>query len=142
MPLNLIKLAVGVTDLDHLADIQSRRALTVENRTVIPVYTRRVPKRAEEILAGGSIYWVVRGSVLVRQPVLSIDCGVDEEGESYCTLGVSAERVRTVPTPKRPFQGWRYLEAEAAPRDLGDGAGEGDEMPPEMAAELRALGLL
>lgn len=142
MPLHLIKLAVGVRDLDHMAEVQGRRAYTVDGQTVIPVYTRRVPKRGEEILAGGSIYWVVRGNVAVRQRVLAIDTGVDEEGESYCTLGIDAELVPTVPTAHRPFQGWRYLDPQAAPKDLVDGGGQGEELPAHLAAELRSLGLL
>ncbi|WP_052293683.1 DUF1489 family protein [Azospirillum sp. B510] len=142
MPLHLIKLAVGVRDLDHLAELQDRRATTATGQTRIPVYTRRLPKRGGELLAGGSIYWVIKGSVLVRQPILAIDTDTDEEGESYCTLQLAADRVPTVPTPHRPFQGWRYLSAEAAPRDLAAADGAGDELPAGMAAELRALGLL
>lgn len=142
MPLHLIKLAVGIRDLDHLTDVQARRAYKADGRSIVPVHTRRVPKRGEEILAGGSIYWVVRGSVLARQRVLAIDTGVDEEGESYCTLGIDAELVPTVPTAHRPFQGWRYLDPQAAPKDLADAGGQGDELPPHLAAELRSLGLL
>ena len=142
MPLHLIKLAVGIRDLDHLTEVQARRALHVDGRSIVPVHTRRVPKRGEEILAGGSIYWVVRGSVTARQRVLAIDTGVDEEGESYCTLGLEAELVPTVPTAHRPFQGWRYLDPQAAPKDLAEAGGQGDELPAHLAAELRSLGLL
>lgn len=142
MPLHLIKLAVGVRDLDHLAELQDRRAVMADGQTRIPVYTRRLPKRGDELLAGGSIYWVIKGSVLVRQPILAIDTATDEEGESYCTLQIAADRVQTVPTPHRPFQGWRYLTAESAPQDLSAAGGAGDELPADMAAELRALGLL
>lgn len=142
MPLHLIKLAVGVRDLDHLAELQDRRAVMADGQTRIPVYTRRLPKRGDELLAGGSIYWVIKGSVLVRQPILAIDTATDEEGKSYCTLQIAADRVQTVPTPHRPFQGWRYLTAEAAPQDLSAAGGAGDELPADMAAELRALGLL
>ncbi|CAO3351728.1 DUF1489 family protein [Azospirillum melinis] len=142
MPLHLIKLAVGVRDLDHLAELQDRRAVTAGGQTRIPVYTRRLPKRGDELLAGGSIYWVIKGSVLVRQPILAIDTDTDEEGESYCTLHLASDRVQTVPTPHRPFQGWRYLTTEAAPQDLSAVGGAGIEMPADMAAELRELGLL
>ena len=142
MPLHLIKLAVGVRDLDHLAELQDRRAVMADGQTRIPVYTRRLPKRGDELLAGGSIYWVIKGSVLVRQPILAIDTATDEEGESYCTLQIAADRVETVPTPHRPFPGWRYLTAEAAPQALSAAGGAGDELPADMAAELRALGLL
>lgn len=142
MPLHLIKLAVGIRDLDHLTEVQDRRAAVHDGRPRIPVYTRRLPKRGDEILDGGSIYWVIKGSVAARQRVLAIDTGTDEEGESYCTLQLDAERVPTVPTAHRPFQGWRYLAPEAAPRDLSDAGGGGDELPAHLAAELRALGLL
>ncbi|AWK86429.1 DUF1489 family protein [Azospirillum thermophilum] len=142
MPLHLIKLAVGVRDLDHMAEIQERRASLVDGRSLIPLHTRRTPKRAEEILAGGSLYWVIRGSVAVRQRIVGIDSGVDAEGEGFCILQLDGERVPTVPLPHRPFQGWRYLEPEKAPRDLADGQGEGDALPAHMVAELRALGLL
>lgn len=142
MPLHLIKLSVGIDDIDHLAAVQARRARTVEGRPVIPVITRRLPKRAEEVLAGGSIYWVIRGSVAARQRVVSIDTAVNEEGESCCILGMDPQLVPTVPTPHRPFQGWRYLDPQAAPKDLAEAGGKGDELPAHLATELRALGLL
>ncbi len=138
MPLNLIKLAVGISDIDHLREVQARRAAD----GIVPVYTRMVPKRADEIVGSGSLYWVIRGSTCVRQRVLAIDTGVDEEGKGYCTISVDAEPVPTIPTAQRPFQGWRYLEPAAAPADLSGAAGAGDELPPHLAAELRALGLL
>ena len=138
MPLNLIKLAVGINDIDHLREVQARRAAD----GIVPVYTRMLPKRADEIIGSGSLYWVIRGSTCVRQRVLAIDTGVDEEGKGYCIINVDAEPVPTVPTAQRPFQGWRYLEPAAAPADLSGAAGAGDELPPHLAAELRALGLL
>lgn len=137
MPLNLIKLAVGIRDIDHLREVHARRAAD----GIVPVYTRMVPKRAEEIVGSGSLYWVIRGSTCVRQRVVAIDTGVDEDGKGCCVIGVTANLVPTVPTAQRPFQGWRYLEPAAAPADLSD-AGAGDELPPHLAAELRALGLL
>ncbi len=142
MPLHLIKLAVGIRDLDHLGEVQARRARAVEGRSVVPVHTRQTPRRGAEILAGGSLYWVVRGSVAVRQRILAIDSAVDEEGESHCTISVDAGLVPTVPTVHRPFQGWRYLDPQAAPMDLAEAGGEGGGLPPHLAAELRALGLL
>jgi len=138
MPLNLIKLAVGIRDIDHLREVQARRAAD----GIVPVYTRMVPKRAEEIVGAGSLYWVIRGSTCVRQRVVAIDTGVDEDGRGFCTIRVEAEPVPTVPTAQRPFQGWRYLEPATAPADLSGAAGDGDELPPHLAAELRALGLL
>ncbi|HYH38897.1 MAG TPA: DUF1489 domain-containing protein [Azospirillum sp.] len=138
MPLNLIKLAVGIRDIDHLREVQARRAAD----GIVPVYTRMIPKRAEEIVGSGSLYWVIRGSTCVRQRVVAIDTGVDDDGKGYCIIGVTADLVPTVPTAQRPFQGWRYLEPAAAPADLSGAGGAGDELPPHLAAELRSLGLL
>lgn len=138
MPLHLIKLAVGIRDIDHLREVQARRAAD----GIVPVYTRMAPKRAGEIAGAGSLYWVIRGSTCVRQRVRAIDTGVDEDGKGYCVIGVEVDLVPTVPTVQRPFQGWRYLEPVAAPVDLSGAGGVGDELPPHLAAELRALGLL
>ena len=143
MPLHLIKLAVGINDIDHLREVQARRAQPRgDGSFLVPVYTRQLPKRGSEIVGAGSLYWVIRGSTMVRQRVLAIDTAVDEDGKSYCIIGVDAEAVPTIPTAQRPFQGWRYLEPEAAPADLSEGGEGGDELPPHLAAELKALGLL
>lgn len=142
MPLHLIKLAVGINDLDHLAEVQNRRATLVDGGTLIPLRTRRLPKRGAEILEGGSLYWVIKGSVAAHQRILAIDTATDEEGESCCILQLAGERVPTVPTLHRPFQGWRYLAPEKAPRDLSESGGGGEPLPAHLAAELRALGLL
>lgn len=141
MPLHLIKLAVGVSDLDHLADVQRRRLAVHGDRPAIPLTTRRVPRRAPEILDGGSLYWVVRGTILVRQRVLGVETAVDAEGQGFCILQLDPELVPTVPAQRRPFQGWRYLEPDDAPGDR-TGAGEGDALPDHLVSELRALGLM
>lgn len=141
MPVHLIKLAVGVRDVDHIRDLQSRRLQTRgDGVPVVPVHTRNVPKRGAEACDGGSLYWVIRGSVAVRQRLIAVEATRNAEGEPACILWLDPGLVETVPAAHRPFQGWRYLEPAAAPPDLA-GAGGGD-LPPDMAAELRALGLL
>lgn len=142
MPLHLIKLAVGVDDIDHLRSIQARRAVPHGSGATVPLSTGFAPKRAAEILDGGSIYWVIRGTVRARQRILAIDGAVDAEGKKHCRLTLDAEVVEVAGAAHRPFQGWRYLEPKDAPPDLADTAGEGGELPPHMVAELRALGLL
>lgn len=143
MPLHLIKLAVGVRDVDHIRDLQSRRLQTrSDGRPVVPVHTRNVPKRGAEVCDGGSLYWVIRGSVAVRQPMVAIEATRNAEGEPACILWLDPGLVETVPAAHRPFQGWRYLEPAAAPPDLAGTGDDGGDLPPEMAAELRALGLL
>jgi hypothetical protein len=136
VPLHLLKLAVGVENLDHLRTIRAARSA---ERGGNWVYTRNRPRQAAEILAGGSIYWVIRGHIRVRQQVTGFRGQRDDNGRRYCLIEVDAELVLTVSRSWRPFQGWRYLPAEDAPADLRGAA----ELPGDrMLAELRALGLI
>jgi hypothetical protein len=136
MPLHLLKLAVGVEDLDHLRKI---RAVRAAGRGGNWVYTRNHPRRAPEILAGGSIYWIIRGHVRVRQLVIGFRRAQDDNGRRYCLIEVDERLVPTLSRPWRPFQGWRYLSPEDAPADRS----EADELPPDrLLAELRFLGLI
>ena len=102
--------------------------------------TRNRPRRADEILDGGSIYWIIKGVMIARQKIIDLAAVQRDDGRPACGLVLSSELVATIPTKMRIFQGWRYLEPEDAPADL---IGAGDEsMPPALAAELRALGIL
>jgi hypothetical protein len=138
MTVHLIKLCVGVSDVQELADWQERRLR--QTKRVYHV-TRMVPKRAGELSDGGSIYWVIRGAVLVRQRILAVERYTDEEGIGRCKLVFDPELVPVRPVPRRAFQGWRYLKPADAPLDLPPRT-EGDELPPKLRAELAALGLL
>ncbi|MCW2247703.1 hypothetical protein M2352_003337 [Azospirillum fermentarium] len=141
MTLHLIKLAVGVRDVEHLTAVQAPRlAMTGGGVRAVPVHTRQTPKRATDLLPGGSLYWVIRGSVAARQTLLDLESGTDSEGDPFCRIWVSAEVIPTRPLSHRPFQGWRYLVPEAAPPDQK--AGDGSDLPPALQAELRDLGLL
>jgi hypothetical protein len=129
MALHLIKLCVGVSEVGELADwCKQRRPI---------VHTRQTPKRAAEILEGGSLYWVIKGQVLVRQAILAIDT-IEEGPASRCEILLDQTPLRTAPQPRRAFQGWRYLTAEDAPVDLSNDAGE--DLPAELAVALRSLG--
>ncbi len=139
MPLHLIKLSVGSEDIEDLRRWHAQRL--AETGRVFH-RTRMMPRRREELLAGGSIYWVIKGLVTVRQRLLGIERISYSDGTPATELVLDPEYHRTVPTPHRPFQGWRYLLPEDAPPDLGDVSGQLGEMPPEMLAELRHLGLL
>lgn len=141
MSVHLIKLAVGVDEAAQIPVYQARRLRPFGTQSVVPVHTRNQPRRADEVLDGGSLYWVVRGVVRCRQRVQGFDGGVDGEGNPFCLILVDPTLVPTVPMPRRPFQGWRYLEPEAAPPDLAAAGGE-TGMPAELVAELRELGLL
>jgi hypothetical protein len=138
-PLHLLKMAVGVGDIDELRRF---RAARLKERGGSWVYTRNHPRRSEEVLAGGSIYWVIRGQIRVRQRVTGFRSERDDNGRAYCLIVVDPELVPTVLRPWRPFQGWRYLTPADAPPDAPVGPGGIAAMPERMLAELRALGLL
>ena len=136
MPLHLLKLAVGIETIDHLRRV---RAARTAERGGNWVYTRNHPRRAQEVLAGGSIYWVIRGQIRARQLVTGFRRRRDDNGRRYCLIEVDEKLIPTLSRPWRPFQGWRYLPAGDAPADCSDAA----EPPSDnMLAELRALGLL
>lgn len=145
MTLHLLKLCVGAESVeDHRAWIAAR--IDALRKAGLPPEqahtTRMIPKRADEIIGTGSLYWVTKGKVQSRQRIVDIRPFVDAQGISRCDLVLDPELVLTVPQPRRPFQGWRYLKPEDAPRDLADGAAALAEMPSEMRAELSELGLL
>lgn len=138
MALHLIKLAVGVESIEHFRDLQTAR---IKREGALTHVTRMMPRRKDELLDGGSLYWVIKGFVLVRQRILDIGQLVGEDGIRRCHILRDPEFVMTAAQPRRPFQGWRYLRAEDAPRDLPTNA-ELDNMPPKMRAELLELGLI
>ena len=136
MPLHLVKLAVGIDDIDDLRRIREARAA---ERGGSWVYTRNHPRRAQEVLAGGSIYWVIRGQIRVRQRVTGLRRERDNTGRRYCLIEIDAELVPTLPRACRPFQGWRYLSPGDAPPDRPAAAAPALD---RMLGELRALGLI
>jgi hypothetical protein len=142
MALHLIKLAVGVDDVEHLRKLQQQRRKERRQKPASPhwVFTRNTPRRADELLDGGSLYWVIRGVVRCRQQLVGFDEARDAEGEKYCRIKVRRTVVPTAPKAMRPFQGWRYFEDELAPSDLRQG--DTTDVPREMGVELRRLGLL
>ncbi len=136
--LHLMKLAVGVRDPAHLHDLQ---ALRVVEDPPLMHRTRLMPRRAAEVAAGGSLYWVIAGSMLVRQRVLDIVPDAKVDGSACAAILLDPALVAVAGRPVRPFQGWRYLAPEAAPPDLAAG-GVDDGLPPNLAQILRELCLL
>ena len=145
MPLHIVKLCVGVDAVEELQDWVERRLADMRRRGDRPEQrhtTRMVPRRAEELLAGGSLYWVIRGSIQVRQRLLDIRPFRDGEGVQRCHLVLEPRLTPTEWQPRRAFQGWRYLEANDAPADLAGSRAAVAALPPELRRELADLGLL
>jgi hypothetical protein len=143
MTVHILKLCVGADDIDDLRSWQDKRRTRRRGiGAYVPGWTRNMPRRQDEVTGGGSLYWVIRGVIQVRQRILGMERQLDGDGVPFCRFFYDPELVRTEPRPHRAFQGWRYLAPEDAPRDLA-ALGKGNRgMPAEMAAELRALGLL
>lgn len=144
MALNLIKLCVGVSAVEELqAFVDSRlEHRRLANKPIEQIHTTRMmPKRKEELLAGGSLYWVIKGNVQARQILLDIRPFVDEQGIKRCDLVFEPRLIHTHWQPRRAFQGWRYLTIEDAPKDLGKGDTSA-QLPGHLKAELAELGLL
>lgn len=138
MPLHLIKLAVGAASLQDVAAWQQARAARTPP---LRHRTRNFPRRAAEILDGGSIFWVVRGVVTARQRVLDILQAQEPDGRACADIVLDPLLVPVRPRPHKPFQGWRYLAAPDAPPD--DEAGQTEaHLPEAMRRELQVLGLL
>lgn len=133
MAIHLIKLCVGPASLAELEAWQAGRQELMH-------ITRNTPKRADELLDGGSLYWIIKGWICARQKLLELRPLVID-GVPHCGLALAPELVRVVPRQFRPFQGWRYLKPEDAPQDLPQGKGI-DGMPEEMVKELARLGLM
>ena len=143
MALHLIKLCVGCDSVKDLEDwILEKRRRTRGKKTEHIHTTRMAPKRADELTGGGSIYWVIRGEVMCRQKMLAVRPFVDKAGVGRCRLVLEPKVVPVEPRPWRAFQGWRYLAAKDAPRDLDRVAPGARAMPETMRRELRELGLL
>jgi hypothetical protein len=140
---HLLKLCVGADAVEDLVAWQAGRIAEARaaGQDPRPVHvTRMRPRREAELMDGGSLYWVIKGMVLARQRILALEERVSADGIARCALRLDPEVVRTHPQPRRPFQGWRYLRQEDAPRDLM-GREDGD-LPPAMAAGLGLVGVI
>jgi len=138
--LNIIKLCVGAESVEDLTDWHRAHAHVWAPGTTEHV-TRMWPKRDAELLQGGSLYWVIKGVIQARQRLLGLAERRGGDGILRCALVLDAEVIRTENALRRPFQGWRYLEADEAPRDLPKGRAMDDALPPELAAALAEIGL-
>lgn len=137
---NILKLCVGAESVEDLVSWHD------ENRGRWPLgqtvhVTRMWPKREAEVLAGGSLYWVIRGLVLCRQRILALEPVDEGDGIQRCGLVLDAEVIRTQPAPRRPFQGWRYLPPEESPPDIAVTRRGEEVLPPGLAEAMAEFGL-
>ena len=145
MALHLIKLCVGCDSVKELREwIREKLAEKKKRRQPLERFhtTRMMPKRVDELLDGGSLYWVIRGEILCRERILAVRPFVDKDGIGRCRLVLDGKPKLTEPRPYRAFQGWRYLAVKDAPKDLDRAAPGAAKMPEGLRRELRGLGLL
>lgn len=137
MALHLIKLCVGA---DTVEDLEAWRDQIAPGNRPMHHVTRMTPKRREEILDGGSLYWVIKRVIQVRQRIIDLEEVTGDDGIARCCIWLDRELILTAPRPKKPFQGWRYLKATDAPPDLSGPAGGGEDLPGDLRAKLIELG--
>ena len=147
MTLHLIKLCVGCDSIEDLAHWQCERLKQMrrdgQKKPQLFHRTFQTPKRREELLNGGSLYWVIKGVIQARQRLLDFRTGRKDDGSHCCLLILKNKLIAVRPTPRRAFQGWRYLSPEDAPPDLNTAVSDGlARMPPKLRQQLAELGLI
>lgn len=145
MTVHLVKLCVGVETVQELKVWQDERLKRLKRAGKTPELCHRTlqaPRRREEVLDGGSLYWVIKGVILVRQRILDLRPDIKDDGTACCGIVLDRELVATRAQARRAFQGWRYLPAADAPADLRVVESDNSEMPKAMRADLRELRLI
>lgn len=138
--INIVKLSVGTESLDDLMTWQQRRRAQLKDGQYYHV-TRMWPKREDELLSGGSIYWVIKGVIQCRQDIVGLREVIGQDGIRRCALCLAPEVIRVAATPRKAFQGWRYLTPADAPPDLSGDQQREDPLPPELSKALAAIGV-
>ena len=138
--INILKLCVGADTVEDLTEWQHSHRDLWPKGTARHV-TRMWPKREAEVTSGGSLYWVIKGVVLARQRILRLEEVFGADGIRRCGLVLDVDVIRTAPAPRRPFQGWRYLDPMESPRDLPKARAKEEMLPPELARALADIGL-
>lgn len=137
---HLLKLSVGSASIEQMIDWQRRRSSQRRDGHYYHL-TRMRPKREAEILDGGSLYWVIQGVILARQEITALEEMTGEDGIQRCAIFLAPKVIRVAPTPKRPFQGWRYLDPKDAPPDLATSRPGESDLPPRLMAALAEIGV-
>lgn len=142
MAIHLQKLSVGSESIQTLKDWQKTVVRRRLKKGLSPHHihvTRMFPKRKEELLKGGSIYWVIKGLLQCRNEIVDLQETTTSDGRRACAIVMTPKLIPVVPHPKRAFQGWRYLKPEDAPADLS-GLGDSQDLPPHIRATLVEIG--
>lgn len=143
MVMHLVKLCVGISSVEEL---EASREFEIAQRksagepALIAHVTRMMPAQREAVENGGSLYWVINGSIQCRSEIVALEQVQGDDGIKRCAIMMLPEIVRTAPAPRRPFQGWRYLKPDGAPKDVDTGSGSGADLPPELRAKLLEIG--
>ena len=144
MTIHLLRMAARVESVAKLKQLQAERLVqsAIENKSELFTYTRNIPKRIDELIDDGSIYWVIKKYIKVRQRILGIERHTNEEGRAYCAIQIDPELKQVVARRQKAFQGWRYLKPEDIPVDLHPSQSKVANLPSALADELRELGLI
>lgn len=143
MPLHILKVAAGISSLEQLDEVITRYSFDdPELGRVMAMSSRNTPQKHTELLDGGSVFWIIKRQIVARATLVDIRPEERLDGRKGCQMCIVPKVVRTVPLPKNGFQGWRYLKAEDAPKDMITGDSDAGIGSPELAAELQTLGLL
>ena len=140
--IHLLKPALGIQDVSQFQGRMPMRLSLYEGRELYTVWTSRKPKRMDELVNGGSVYWIVKKAIQCRQEILGWEAYENDEGRTVYNIYCEPQLIRTAPIERRPFQGWRYLQPDQAPKDIGEVIVGGEEPPAEMVGDLREAGLL
>lgn len=143
MALHILKVAAGTPSIENLEEVVARYSFQdPELGHIMAISSRNTPQRRDELLNGGSVFWIIKRQIVARATLLDIRSEERSDGRKGCQMCIVPKVIRTVPQAKNGFQGWRYLQPENAPADLITGDSEAGTGSPELAAELQTLGLL
>ena len=145
MAVHLVKLCVGIDTVKDLKHWQAEHLLAMAHAGETPELchkTMQMPRRRDEVVDGGSLYWVIKGTILARQRILDLKKTTKDDGRACCGIVLDPNIVTTRAHPRRAFQGWRYLDAADAPLDARALEDDSSEMPPGMREKLRELRLI
>ena len=138
MTYHLKKIAVGIETIERL---RIRQEMLFSAYGKIIHTTRNMPKQKDQLIKTGSIFWIIKRNVLVRQKILDIISVIRDDGSKGCEIELDKDLVRVIPTPMKPFQGWRYYMVDDTPPDLNLGNLENEDLPENINSELIKLGL-